>query len=282
MDDDDAVAGEVDVELQAVGAGRQSAIERGNRVFRADLAAAAVREHEGPRRHESPDAPRDSSWDRIGHAIYFDDQDARRSAPRPRSIAGGVSAPIGEERSPGQPHRKAQAAARRCSPASSATTTPSFRSSSTPSCRVITSFCSACAVRRRAASCARSCRCSTSICRSSRAARFTTIRSRRSARRAACASPRNGDDTNIAWLPREERYVEKLATPDVTIADMLGDIDPDQGGAQRPAAVRRADDSLRAAAARQPRHLRHQRAARSRRQDSGRPVQHPAGRRHPD
>jgi magnesium chelatase subunit I len=35
-----------------------------------------------------------------------------------------------------------------------------------------------------------------------------------------------GDDTNIAWLPREARYVEKLATPDVTIADMLGDVDP--------------------------------------------------------
>ena len=35
-----------------------------------------------------------------------------------------------------------------------------------------------------------------------------------------------GDDTPIAWLPREQRYVEKLATPDVTIADMIGDIDP--------------------------------------------------------
>jgi magnesium chelatase subunit I len=35
-----------------------------------------------------------------------------------------------------------------------------------------------------------------------------------------------GDDTPIAWLSREERYVEKLATPDVTIADMIGDIDP--------------------------------------------------------
>ncbi len=32
--------------------------------------------------------------------------------------------------------------------------------------------------------------------------------------------------TAIAWLPRERRYVEKLATPDVTIADMIGDIDP--------------------------------------------------------
>ena len=35
-----------------------------------------------------------------------------------------------------------------------------------------------------------------------------------------------GDATPIAWLPREQRYVEKLATPDVTIADMIGDVDP--------------------------------------------------------
>jgi magnesium chelatase subunit I len=35
-----------------------------------------------------------------------------------------------------------------------------------------------------------------------------------------------GDAMPVAWLPREARYVEKLATPDVTIADMIGDIDP--------------------------------------------------------
>ena len=35
-----------------------------------------------------------------------------------------------------------------------------------------------------------------------------------------------GDEMPIRWLPREARYVEKLATPDVTIADMIGDIDP--------------------------------------------------------
>jgi len=35
-----------------------------------------------------------------------------------------------------------------------------------------------------------------------------------------------GDKTHIAWLNRDQRYVEKLATPDVTIADMIGDIDP--------------------------------------------------------
>ena len=35
-----------------------------------------------------------------------------------------------------------------------------------------------------------------------------------------------GDDTPIAWLGRDSRYVEKLATPDVTIADIIGDVDP--------------------------------------------------------
>ena len=35
-----------------------------------------------------------------------------------------------------------------------------------------------------------------------------------------------GDATPIAYLTREDRYVEKLATPDVTIADLIGDIDP--------------------------------------------------------
>jgi magnesium chelatase subunit I len=35
-----------------------------------------------------------------------------------------------------------------------------------------------------------------------------------------------GEAMPIRWIPREARYVEKLATPDVTIADMIGDIDP--------------------------------------------------------
>ncbi len=35
-----------------------------------------------------------------------------------------------------------------------------------------------------------------------------------------------GDDTPIAWVGRDARYVEKLATPDVTIADIIGDVDP--------------------------------------------------------
>jgi magnesium chelatase subunit I len=35
-----------------------------------------------------------------------------------------------------------------------------------------------------------------------------------------------GDETPLAWITPEERYVEKLATPDVTIADIIGDVDP--------------------------------------------------------
>jgi magnesium chelatase subunit I len=35
-----------------------------------------------------------------------------------------------------------------------------------------------------------------------------------------------GDETPIDWVPREARYVEKLATPDVSVADLVGDVDP--------------------------------------------------------
>lgn len=35
-----------------------------------------------------------------------------------------------------------------------------------------------------------------------------------------------GDDTPVAWLSRNERYSEKLATPDVSVADLIGDVDP--------------------------------------------------------
>ena len=35
-----------------------------------------------------------------------------------------------------------------------------------------------------------------------------------------------GEDTPISWLHREDRFFEKLATPDVTVADLIGDVDP--------------------------------------------------------
>jgi magnesium chelatase subunit I len=42
-----------------------------------------------------------------------------------------------------------------------------------------------------------------------------------------------GESTPIEWLHRSQRYGEKLATPDVTIADLIGDIDPIKAAAQR-------------------------------------------------
>ena len=38
----------------------------------------------------------------------------------------------------------------------------------------------------------------------------------------------HGDDTSVSWLHRDHRYTEKLATPDVSIADLIGDCRPDQ------------------------------------------------------
>src|SRR4030095_14293698 len=42
--------------------------------------------------------------------------------------------------------------------------------------------------------------------------------------RALCAE--RGDATPVAWVHRDDRYIEKLATPDVSIADLIGDVDP--------------------------------------------------------
>jgi len=36
----------------------------------------------------------------------------------------------------------------------------------------------------------------------------------------------HGDNTPVTWMHRDERYVEKLATPDVSVADLIGDVDP--------------------------------------------------------
>ncbi len=42
-----------------------------------------------------------------------------------------------------------------------------------------------------------------------------------------------GDAAPLVWIPRDERYREKLATPDVTIADLIGDIDPIKAATER-------------------------------------------------
>jgi magnesium chelatase subunit I len=43
---------------------------------------------------------------------------------------------------------------------------------------------------------------------------------------ARTAVERDGDKAAIDWLPRDRRYAEKLATPDITIADLIGEVDP--------------------------------------------------------
>lgn len=42
-----------------------------------------------------------------------------------------------------------------------------------------------------------------------------------------------GDDTPISWVKREDRYGEKLATPDTTVADLIGDLDPIKAASKR-------------------------------------------------
>ncbi len=37
---------------------------------------------------------------------------------------------------------------------------------------------------------------------------------------------RDGESVEIAWLPRDDRYAEKLATPDISMGDLIGDVDP--------------------------------------------------------
>ncbi len=44
--------------------------------------------------------------------------------------------------------------------------------------------------------------------------------------RARALVAASGDDTPIAWLTREQRFAEKLATPDIAVADLIGDVDP--------------------------------------------------------
>ena len=88
------------------------------------------------------------------------------------------------------------------------------------------------------------------------------------------------DETPIAWLPRDRRYAEKLATPDITIADLIGEVDP-----IRVAEGRYLSDELVIHYGLIPRvepgDLRDQRAARPRRADPGRPSQYPRGARCP-
>jgi magnesium chelatase subunit I len=54
-----------------------------------------------------------------------------------------------------------------------------------------------------------------------------------SCKRCRRLAAEEGDDLRIGWIGRDERYREKLATPDVTVADLIGDIDPIKAANQR-------------------------------------------------
>ena len=56
--------------------------------------------------------------------------------------------------------------------------------------------------------------------------RSTTIPTTPSAEAAATGVKKDGGKVEIRWIPRDERYSEKLATPDISIADLIGEVDP--------------------------------------------------------
>jgi magnesium chelatase subunit I len=142
-----------------------------------------------------------------------------------------------------------------------------------------TSSCSACADRRSRASSARSPRCSTTRCRSSpeRGQRQPVPADLKYAKNllAEAATTRRSP----GWA--RQRYVEKLATPDVTIADIIGDVDPikaARGGHLLATSSRSSTACCRApTAASSP-----STSSRPRRQGAGGAVQHHAGGRRPD
>ena len=87
-------------------------------------------------------------------------------------------------------------------------------------------FCSVCAARPRAASSANSLTCWMNKFPSSPALKSTTIRLIRYQPMADRCLSFMVTQTQIDWIGRDARFVEKLATPDVTIADIIGDVDP--------------------------------------------------------
>ena len=157
--------------------------------------------------------------------------DPQRRRPGPPKRRSRTSAPQDGDRgrsrrSSGPTSWPASRRAPRSSRASSATRIRSSRRSRTRSSPATTSSSSASAARPRRGWRGCSSACSTRGCRSSAAASSTTTRSRRSARPPVAIVERDGDATPIDWLPRDRRYAEKLATPDITIADLIGEVDP--------------------------------------------------------
>ena len=84
----------------------------------------------------------------------------------------------------------------------------------------------------------------------------------------------------MSWKHRSERYGEKLATPDTSVGDLIGDIDPIKVAQGRTLGDPETDP-LRPGAPHQPRHLRGERAARPGRAHPGGAAERAGGARHP-
>ena len=91
-----------------------------------------------------------------------------------------------------------------------------------------------------------------------------------------------GDATPIEWIGRDDRYHEKLATPDVTIADLIGEVDMIKHAEGRYLSSELTMHFGVGSPAGKPWNLLHQRAARSGAQDPGRVVQRARRARRPD
>ena len=135
--------------------------------------------------------------------------------------------------------------------------------------------------RARPACCAAWSACSTSGRRSSPGPSWASTRSSRSPWSRKRRAAERGDDLPVEWRHRDERYAEKLATPDTSVADLIGDVDP-----MRVAEGRRLGDPETIHFGLIPRshrgHRRDQRAARPRRAHPGGDAQRHGGARHPD
>ena len=110
--------------------------------------------------------------------------------------------------------------------ASSATTRPSSRSSRTQSSRVTTWCFSASEARRRAASSEVSSDLLDEEVPVVAGCEINDDPYVPICKRCAALAAERGDELPITWLGRQHRYGEKLATPDVSIADLIGEIDP--------------------------------------------------------
>src|SRR3954471_21749131 len=226
MDDDDAVTGQVDVELEPVGAKSETVVERGKRVLGAECRAASMREYERP-----------LCWAQDAHCSARTSRApmvrCNMTSERPSTLAQLRSAVAGG----GVPRRSVRDEVRDNLIARLRSKQEIFPGIIGYDETVVPQIVNAVLSRHnfillglRGQAKSRILRALTELLDPSIPVvpgceiHDDPLAPLCSACRARIAA--EGDALAIAWLPRDARYVEKLATPDVTIADMIGDLDP--------------------------------------------------------